>query len=307
VGSAAVSGATAGAAGGAASFLTASALHGSALSTGGRFSWGGLGRAMAMGAVGGAIGGGAGVAAGGEFLGAMTGGVSGAAGGYGMGLAFGAEFSTESLLFSIGGGVAGAVAGSTVGRQLGNAIEDRSQGPISYYDNDGQCAIGPNWEAIQLAKEHHRAEGNVSEVELDGLPVRIYGANPVNRQNAIMAIERVFGTARGGVLLDAFKGRVDLNGQVLALDVTLTTGSAAGSLSILGGQDIVLDILDTFMRYAPSVPYRAEYSSLERVFAHEVGHAYGTPEGSVDGMLNVTLNENPIMRELGNFNDRSAY
>ncbi len=123
IGGGAVSGAVAGAAGGAASYVTASALHGSALSGGGRFSWGGLGRAMAMGAVGGAIGGGAGVAAGGEFLGAMTGGVSGAGGGYATGLAFGAEFSTESLLFSIGGGIAGAVAGYGVGRPLGNAIE----------------------------------------------------------------------------------------------------------------------------------------------------------------------------------------
>ena len=147
----------------------------------------------------------------------------------------------------------------------------------------------------------------MSEVELNGLPVRVYGVDPLERHNAIMAIERVFGTARGGVLLDAFKGRIGLNGNVLALDVTLTTASTGGSLSILGGQDIVLDRLDTFMTYEPSPPYRAENSSLERIFAHEVGHAYGTPEGSVDGMLNVTLNENPIMRELGNFNDRSAY
>ena len=160
IGGAAASGAAAGAAGGAASYLTASSLHGSALSGGGQFGWGGLGKAMVIGGVGGALGGGAGTAAGGEFLGAMTGGVSGASGSYAAGLAFGAEFSTESLLFSIGGGIAGAVAGYGVSQGFGPGRQKRAP---------SATVIGEinKWEARKMIVKAQRVLGQTFEARYD--------------------------------------------------------------------------------------------------------------------------------------------
>jgi len=47
---------------------------------------------------------------------------------------------------------------------------------------------------------------------------------------------------------------------------------------------------------------------LERIFAHELGHAamYNRDNGP-GRMNNVNWNENPVMRQLGDFNDRTAY
>ena len=48
--------------------------------------------------------------------------------------------------------------------------------------------------------------------------------------------------------------------------------------------------------------------SLERIFAHELGHtAMGNLDNGPGRMNNVNWNENPVMRLLGDFYDRIAY
>ncbi len=48
--------------------------------------------------------------------------------------------------------------------------------------------------------------------------------------------------------------------------------------------------------------------SLQRIFAHEMGHAaMGNLDNGPGAMNNTNWNENVLMRQLGNFNDRTAY
>jgi hypothetical protein len=48
--------------------------------------------------------------------------------------------------------------------------------------------------------------------------------------------------------------------------------------------------------------------SLQRIFAHELGRAaMGNLDNGPGSMNNVNWNENPVMRQLGNFNDRITY
>jgi hypothetical protein len=48
--------------------------------------------------------------------------------------------------------------------------------------------------------------------------------------------------------------------------------------------------------------------TLERIFAHELGHAaMGNLDNGPGRMNNVNWNENTVMRQLGDFNDRTAY
>jgi hypothetical protein len=63
--------------------------------------------------------------------------------------------------------------------------------------------------------------------------------------------------------------------------------------------------------YAPPakrVPDTVSPFTLERIFAHELGHAaMGNLDNGPGRMNNVNWNENPVMRQLGDFNDRTAY
>jgi hypothetical protein len=48
--------------------------------------------------------------------------------------------------------------------------------------------------------------------------------------------------------------------------------------------------------------------SLQRIIAHELGHAaMGNLDDGPGQMNNVNWNENPVMRQLGDFNDRTSY
>jgi hypothetical protein len=78
-----------------------------------------------------------------------------------------------------------------------------------------------------------------------------------------------------------------------------------GSYSTQGGNFIVLDPNDIGARYTSAT---GGTYSLRRIFAHEMGHAaMGNLDNGPGAMNNVNWNENVLMRQLGDFNDRAAY
>jgi len=67
-----------------------------------------------------------------------------------------------------------------------------------------------------------------------------------------------------------------------------------------------LDRSDVGSSYA-SMSNEGTYS-YDRIAAHELGHiAFGTGDVGPGRMLNVMTNENVVMRQLGDFDDRIAY
>jgi hypothetical protein len=79
-----------------------------------------------------------------------------------------------------------------------------------------------------------------------------------------------------------------------------------GSYSYTGGQAIILDPRDVGAGYTSR--FGGGTYSLERIFAHELGHAaMGNLDNGPGQMNNVNWNENPVMRQLGDFNDRTSY
>jgi hypothetical protein len=82
--------------------------------------------------------------------------------------------------------------------------------------------------------------------------------------------------------------------------------ASGGSYSYAGGQSIMLDRHDIGAGYTSR--FGGGTFTLERIFAHELGHAaMGNLDNGPGRMNNVNWNENPVMRQLGDFNDRTAY
>jgi hypothetical protein len=82
--------------------------------------------------------------------------------------------------------------------------------------------------------------------------------------------------------------------------------ASGGTSSLTPGQVIMLDYHDVGAGYS-SASGGGHYT-LQRIFAHELGHAaMGNMDNGPGGMNNINWNENPVMRQLGDFNDRTAY
>jgi hypothetical protein len=109
-------------------------------------------------------------------------------------------------------------------------------------------------------------------------------------------------------MLSALQGRKSglfgLWGSPKPFDIIQMAGG--GSYSYTGGQAIMLDYHDVGAGYT-SASGGGTYS-LQRIFAHELGHAaMGNLDNGPGNMNNVNWNENPVMRQLGDFKDRTTY
>jgi hypothetical protein len=110
-------------------------------------------------------------------------------------------------------------------------------------------------------------------------------------------------------MLSALEGRKSglfgLWGSPMPFDL-IRWANPLESYSYTGGQAIILDPRDVGAGYT-SASGGGTYS-LQRIFAHELGHAaMGNLDNGPGQMNNVNWNENPVMRQLGDFNDRTSY
>jgi len=109
-------------------------------------------------------------------------------------------------------------------------------------------------------------------------------------------------------MLSALKGRKSglfgLWGSTKPFDIIQV--ASGGTSSPTPGQVIKLDYHDVGAEYTSASG--GGFYSLQRIFAHELGHAaMGNLDNGPRQMNNINWNENPVMRQLGDFNDRTFY
>jgi RHS repeat-associated protein len=209
--------------------------------------------------------------------------------------------------------------------------------PITRMDLDGHACNGNDWgcnswsansaqsEAVRkaqqgtaqqnldptadAAKSGAQRTGAVTSTNVGGVWVNAYGGTAGQRSAELAAFSQdVTQTDRGKAMLSALQhrksGLFGLWGGPKPFD--LIQVASRGSYSYAGGQSIMLDYHDVGAGY-PSASGGGTYS-LQRIFAHELGHAaMGNLDNGPGQMNNVNWNENPVMRQLGDFNDRTAY
>jgi len=149
--------------------------------------------------------------------------------------------------------------------------------------------------------------GQVSNYQLGDLPVEVYGETGAERDTAFAALKTDL--TKGGDVAKAMSqdllSRTTADGSVRPLDIVLTR--SYNSYSNPGGNTIVVDVQhDLGSSYTSRIP--GGKFSYERILAHELGHAaLGYYDMKIDMMYNVRNAENPIMRSLGDTNDRVSY
>jgi len=159
----------------------------------------------------------------------------------------------------------------------------------------------------QQAKDAAIKAGQVSGQKFGKLNVFAYGGTVEERTAALAAMGDVFTkSAHGATELQALESRTTLFGAVKPFDLVLAKNKA-GSYTYLGSQGMVLD----FRQIGKGAKLFANPGggfTLQRIIAHELGHAaMGVDDIGPKSMDNVIRNENKIMRELGDTNDRIAY
>jgi RHS repeat-associated protein len=131
-------------------------------------------------------------------------------------------------------------------------------------------------------------------------PIYVEGGTQEEQQEVMDSVNRVFDTCRGQELLKQIKGSGFKHGQPRQIMLNDQRDDSADH----PGPNINLDPL-----HRPWVnTTKGEIpATLERIIAHEIGHAVtGTEDDGPDRMNNINQNENPIMRDLGQ-PDRTSY
>jgi len=150
--------------------------------------------------------------------------------------------------------------------------------------------------------------GQVSGQKFGKLNVFAYGGTVEERTSVLNALGNVFTkSAHGANELAALESRKTflVAGGVRPFDVLIWT-SINGSYTRKGSQSMVFDPTQVGKSYESK--NGGGTFSTERIMAHEVGHAaMGAGDEGLGLMNNVDWNENPIMEQLGDPNDRTAY
>jgi RHS repeat-associated protein len=163
--------------------------------------------------------------------------------------------------------------------------------------------------SADAAKSSAQRSGAVSSTKVGGVWVNAYGGTAAQRTDELAAFSQdLTHSERGKDMLKALEGRKSglfgLWGSPKPFDIIQM--ASGGSYSYAGGQAIMLDYHDVGAAYTSA--HGGGTYSLQRIFAHELGHAaMGNLDNGPGQMNNVNWNENPVMRQLGDFNDRTAY
>jgi RHS repeat-associated protein len=161
------------------------------------------------------------------------------------------------------------------------------------------------------AKSSAQKAGAVSSTKASGVWINAYGGTAAQRTAELAAISEVLThSERGKAMLKALEDRKSglfgLWGSPKSFDIIQI--ASGGSYAYAGGQAIMLDYHDVGAAYT-SARGGGTYS-LQRIFAHEfpLCHAaMGNLDNGSGQMNNVNWNENPVMLQLGDFNNRIAY
>jgi hypothetical protein len=163
--------------------------------------------------------------------------------------------------------------------------------------------------SAEAAKSSAQSTGGVASTKVGGVWVNAYGGTAAQRTDELAAIsDDLTHSDRGKEMLKTLEGRKSglfgLWGSPKPFDIIQM--ASGGSYSYAGGQAIMLDYHDVGAAYASA--HGGGTYSLQRIFAHEMGHAaMGNLDNGPGRMNNVNWNENLVMRQLGDFNDRTAY
>jgi len=153
-------------------------------------------------------------------------------------------------------------------------------------------------------------------VEPSLVPVKIFGGTAVERDTAMAAARNVLAISTTGQQMRAvLEKRTDYSvfgQQVKTLEIVITNGYHpgngvnVGSFTYVNSNTIAIDANQIGQAYTSLRP--GGVFSYERIIAHELGHAaFGDTDTGIDNMFNVKWNENWVMNELGDANDRLSY
>jgi RHS repeat-associated protein len=160
------------------------------------------------------------------------------------------------------------------------------------------------------AKISAQSGGSVSSKQIGKVWFNAYGGTAAERSAELAAMSQdLTQSDRGGAMLKALEGRKSglfgLWGDPKPFDI-IQWANPLASYSTQGGNFIVLDPGDIGAGYSSAMG--GGTYSLQRIFGHEMGHAaMGNLDNGPGAMNNVNWNENVLMRQLGDFNDRAAY
>jgi hypothetical protein len=176
---------------------------------------------------------------------------------------------------------------------------------------------------IQLRDDFRAAaiqDGEVSTVRVGDLTFKIYGGDEVDRLEQASDLKRILDgpSARGQRLREMIEMQRGTGASAQPLEVVIAPG--VGTFTEFGTGMIAFDPRDLTARYDAISGRNSGGITTTRVLAHELGHVAGyhdvgaPPDANLlrvfgirKDMDNVYLNENPIMRQLGEFNDRLSY
>jgi hypothetical protein len=173
---------------------------------------------------------------------------------------------------------------------------------------EGNCLFGScsSLEAIRDAAKHAAEDsGQINDKTIGAVPIRVYAGDASQRSMVMDAIEAIFtATDQGGSMRSALEVR-RASGAVKTLEIVVIN-SGRTFTNRIGGQIIAIDTEDVGSSYTSLNP-GATYS-WARILAHELGHAaMGAKDNGPGKMNNVNANENVVMRQLGDKNDRTEY
>jgi RHS repeat-associated protein len=200
-----------------------------------------------------------------------------------------------------GTGVGGMNA---VGQNRGGVGPQSAGGSSSPSGLSGGSPLDQSRDAFRHVAE---LTGNVGTQMIGKVPVAVFGGTAVERDSAITAAMNVLMLSDTGRKMGAelASRRNWLGfGEVKALEIVLV--NSGGSYTYPNSQIIAIDLNDIGRAYNSLRP--GGVYSYERVLAHELGHAaFGDRDIGIDRMFNVEWNENWVMNELGDTNDRLTY